>query len=254
MFLVQNGLLLFMTLEIIDLKYTWKRDYYFVVYLSRFICCIALHLKLTPNISKGLELMNFANNHPDAFTNDRVPVIAGFMQVFTAIFGEAVNLSMLLGHREVERCIIHFITLVVVLEMAQMYYGALTIGMGVAGEAGITIVTQVCKEPVIKTDGKQISMSERSCFQKMGRIVYKFLRALFVSLIYYYAPFLVVIIPFLYFYPFKYNPAPRSDILLEDLCPMGPNGYKTVTFDCYFPSEVAIVGNIPFNLWQLFKF
>ena len=68
-----------MTLEILDLEYTWKRDYWFVVYLSRFICCTALHLKLTPNIRKGLELMNFANNHPDLFTNDRVPVIAGFM-------------------------------------------------------------------------------------------------------------------------------------------------------------------------------
>lgn len=98
--------------------------------------------------------MNYTNNHPEHFSNDRVPVIAGFMQVFTAIFGEAVNLSMLLGHRDVERCIIHFITLVVVLEMANMYYGALTIGMGVAGESGITIVTQVCMEPVVKTDGK----------------------------------------------------------------------------------------------------
>ena len=118
MFFVQNGLLLFMTLEIVDLQYTWMRDYWFVVYLARFICCIALHLKLTPNITKGLALMNFANNHPDEFTNDRIPVIAGFMQVVTAIFGETINLCMLLGHREVERCIIHFITLAIVLEMA----------------------------------------------------------------------------------------------------------------------------------------
>ena len=85
-------------------------------------------------------------------------------------------------------------------------------------------------------------------------MVYKFLRALFVSLIYYYAPFLVVIIPFLYFYPFSNNTSPRSDILLQDLCPMGAEGYKSVTFDCYFPSEVRIVGNIPFSFVQLFKF
>ena len=83
-----------------------------------------------------------------------------------------------------------------------MYYGALTIGMGVVGEEGITVVTSVCKEPVLKKDGERLSLSDRNNFQKFGRIMYKILRALFVSCIYYYAPFLVVLIPFFSFYPF----------------------------------------------------
>ena len=139
--------------------------------------------------------------------------------------------------------------------MATMYYGALTIGMGVSGEQGITVVPSVCKEPVIKEDSLKIDMGDRVCFHKLGRLIYKILRGAFVCVIYYYAPFIVVLYPFFTFYPFKTVDNPRSDILLDEQCKTGTEGsWYTVTSTCYFAAEVSIVGNLPFSIWGLFKF
>jgi hypothetical protein len=39
----------------------------FNLFLVKFPCCIALHLALCPEVAKGMELMKFANNHPNDF-------------------------------------------------------------------------------------------------------------------------------------------------------------------------------------------
>lgn len=179
----------------------WQRDYWFVVYLARFICAIALHLKLSPNVRRGLKLMNFANNHPEQFVNDKIPVMCGAMQVFTSIFGQLVNVTLLLAHRTVEECIILFITLAIVLELPQMYSAALTTGL--QENTGTTVITQVCKHPVYKSNaGRHIKFSDRTWFHKLSRIVYKFFRLFYVSIFFYFQPFICIIEPFMSFYPF----------------------------------------------------
>jgi hypothetical protein len=47
-----------------------KREWHgesFNLFIVKFPCCIALHFVLCPEVAKGMELMKFANNHPDYF-------------------------------------------------------------------------------------------------------------------------------------------------------------------------------------------
>lgn len=39
----------------------------FSVFYVKFPCAVALHFVLYPEVAKGMEMMKFANNHPDLF-------------------------------------------------------------------------------------------------------------------------------------------------------------------------------------------
>lgn len=59
----------------------------FSIVIARFGCCIALHLKCIPDYTKGMKLMNFANNNPDDFLSSRLAFFIGLMQCLVALCG-----------------------------------------------------------------------------------------------------------------------------------------------------------------------
>jgi hypothetical protein len=56
-----------------------------------------MHLLLYPEVKKGMILMKYTNNHPEKFEAPSIAFYIGFMQYFTSIFAEFVNI-WLLGH------------------------------------------------------------------------------------------------------------------------------------------------------------
>lgn len=48
------------------------------------------------------------------------------------------------------------------------------------------------KSPTIKNRGKEIKFMERTTFHKLARIIYKAIRAYYVSVIFYFMPFSVI--------------------------------------------------------------
>lgn len=59
--------------------------------------------------------------------------------------------------------------------------------------------------------GRDIEFYDRRCFHKIGRIIYKFLRAVYVSYIFYLVPFTTILVSFGYGYPYPWNKEPRGD-------------------------------------------
>ena len=99
----------------------------FSVFYVKFPCAIALHFCLYPEVAKGMELMKFANNHPELFVNggSEISYCIAFIQVFTALVAEAINIVLLSNQHTVDHCIIHFVALEVIMEVSSLYYESL---------------------------------------------------------------------------------------------------------------------------------
>jgi hypothetical protein len=69
-----------------------------------------------------MEIMKFSNNNPEKFYEPSIAFSIGFMQFFTSLFAEFVNIWLLGHQKSIEMCIIHFVALEVVIEMPKIYY------------------------------------------------------------------------------------------------------------------------------------
>ena len=107
---------------------------------------------------------------------------------------EVVNIFLLTTYTSVDKCIINFVTLGVVLDLSKFYYKAL----------GDNSLKFVFDKPIKKTNkGAEIKISDRSCFHVFFRILYKFTRALYISTIFYFVPYYYYAYRFLKYWPYQ---------------------------------------------------
>ena len=159
----------------------------FLVFYVKLPCAIALHFCLYPEVAKGMNLMKFANNQCDQFVEygSEVSFGVGFIQVFTALLAEYINIKLLISQTKVELCIIHFVALEVIMEIAALYFKSL---MNFKLKA---ILHE--NRPKCLHRSCHIELKKRSYFHIFARVFYKIIRAIYVSVIFYYVPFMVVI-------------------------------------------------------------
>lgn len=73
------------------------------------------------------------------------------------------------------------------MEFALLYFESL--------ESSNHLIHEVCHHmPARPVRGKDIVFSERSCCNKIGRALYKLLRLIYISVIYYYVPFFTILL------------------------------------------------------------
>lgn len=95
---------------------------------------------------------------------------------------------MLTFQHTVEHCIIHFVALEVIMEIPKIYVESFT-DKSLAGVVHNSIT--------IEKKGKEISFFDRSLYHKVARFTYKLSRAFYVSLIFYFVPFMTIFINFM---------------------------------------------------------
>lgn len=232
-FLIQFAMIFCMTVNLFrdNSEFKWGADDYWYVFFARFTCAVALHIKITPIARKGIKLFNFCNNQAEYFTNESIPAACGLLQVVTSFAAELLNVTMLLGRHTVEKCIIDFVALVIVVDITQLYFSVMSSG----SQGGLDFKTFV-STPVIKRNmSSEMKFSDRSCCQKIYRVLYKINRAIFVSVFFYFMPFMVIVLPFFYLrWPFARIFDERTAINMDDEAK---------------PAERCITGNLPFAFW-----
>ena len=94
----------------------------------KFPCAIALHFYLFPEVEKGMKIMKFANNNPELFDKNgsQLAYLIGLVQLLLAIYTEFVNIYLLSYQHTVDHCIIHFVALEVIMELAELYLESLS--------------------------------------------------------------------------------------------------------------------------------
>jgi len=157
----------------------------FSVFYVKFPCAIALHFCLYPEVAKGMELMKFANNHPELFVpgGSEISYFIACIQVFCSVLAEVINITLLTNQHTVDHCIIHFVALEVIMEVSSLYYESLMHNK----------LTQILHHPPkISNHNRDLKFAERSVFHKFARIFFKAFRALYVGVIFYFVPFTVI--------------------------------------------------------------
>jgi predicted nucleic acid-binding Zn ribbon protein len=90
---------------------------------------------------------------------------------------------MLTYQHTVSHCIVHFVALEVIMDVSNMYFEALK---------GNLLKEVLHHSPEVVKCGSTIVFRERTCFHKCARVLYKVLRCLYVSVIFYFIPFSVL--------------------------------------------------------------
>jgi hypothetical protein len=168
-----------------DGAYTPNIAHTYAVWIVKFPSAVALHLYLYPEIANGMSIMKFANQQSELFVEhgSEISYMLGFLQVFTGLLCEFVNIYMLAYQHTVQHAIIHFVALEVVMEISKMYFEALKSNK---------LKEMMHHRPHYEKRGRDIKFSDRNLFHKIARVVYKVLRALYVSVIFYFVPFIVM--------------------------------------------------------------
>ena len=100
-----------------------------------------------------------------------------------------------MAERKVDPILRNFVCLPVILNMSTMYHKAMTDDK----------LKVVFKPVSIKNRGKDISFASRTCFHKVARCVYKSLRTIYVSCIYYFVPFTELLTAYFMGFPYSAN-------------------------------------------------
>ena len=109
----------------------------------------------------------------------------GLLQVLIGLYCQVVNIYLLANQYNVKYCIMYFVMLEIILELTKMYLEALR---------DPYMEEALHKHPKILKRGVDIKWSDRNCFHKIARFVYKCIRLVYCSVIFYFVPFSVYFI------------------------------------------------------------
>ena len=134
-------------------------------------------------------MMHFLNTHPEDFSSYMFPFIISLMQTFGGLFAEALNLFMLASRDNVKDCITFFIAFRVLSSIDNIYAESLM----------DFVLKEAIEEPLkFKRSHKSIRFRERTCAHKIIRASWRVLNIFYNSVYYYFIPFAVNFVPFLY--------------------------------------------------------
>jgi len=77
----------------------------------------------------------------------------------------------------------HFVALEIIMEVSNLYFESLM-------NNKLKVIMH--HPPKLETRGDDIKFMERSRFHKVARMIYKFIRALYVCFVFYFVPFVVI--------------------------------------------------------------
>lgn len=151
-------------------------------------CSVALHFFLFPRAQTGMNIMKFANNNPGLFVDSGAVAVSytlGLIQFLTALAVEYVNVNILAYQTSIENSIIYFVMLHNLSEVAEIYFHAQHHKNPIAK----------CMEihPTRKSKGRDLQFSQRSFCSKVGRVFYRAIRSIYVSVIFYLFPWIILL-------------------------------------------------------------
>lgn len=155
---------------------------------ARFVCSLLMHLQVEGDVRNGLKTMKFSTNHYDEFVNPFFAFLLGFMQFFGGVFCEIFCIVYISSLNNAVDVIIRLIALGAVAKVDDFYASALP------------------KENRMKHGGKSLAIkkrrghivkSERPLRIRFIRAIYKFLRVVYVSCIFYFLPFISIMLPYI---------------------------------------------------------
>lgn len=149
-----------------------------------------------------MKLMKYVLNHEQLFTHPKFSFIFLLWGLIILILIECLNIFQLLFWSTVEFTVIYLMAFKIITWVPKLYYESLL------DDQLKDKLFESFNTLHIKTEGRNVQWNSRSSGNKLGRFLYKLLRALYVSIIFYFQPFILVFIYFLYIKQGDLDPSP----------------------------------------------
>ena len=156
------------------------------LFVAKFATTMATHLKIFPIYNESMVIMKYVNNHPTKFDKDILSITLAFVVLMFSFVFELLNLVVLFSRVNVYFAIGSFVTLSVLVDLQKFYF------VHVIDSDPHNKLKEVYNEsnrPQITNWNHTITFNKRPLVHKWFRIVYKFARLIYVSMIYYFIPF-----------------------------------------------------------------
>ena len=95
-----------------------------------------------------------------------------------------LSVRMLAFQFSIAYCIMYFVMLKTVQEVPVLYFEMIS---------DSKIAQVVHHMPTAVNKGKDINFSERSCYHKTARVLYRFFRFVYIAFVYYYLPYSIIL-------------------------------------------------------------
>ena len=180
----------------------------------RFVCMTILHLSLIDDVSANMMSMKYAVNHPYKFESPASAFSASLMQVVTCLFIEITNDMVLIMTGDTLAIISNFVSLVIIASFDEMIYQSMkdesfrvlvtkeftskvfVIKHTTSKKSHFTEQSDVCDDEGYLRPLK-VTWASRTHGNKCMYACYKVLRNFYVSIYFYYLPFIAMIICFI---------------------------------------------------------
>lgn len=176
---------------------------------ARFICTILMHLQVEGDMRQGLRMMKYVTNHPFDFAN---PGSAFFVALMQTMGGLAAEMACILFLGSIDKAIdviIKFVALASIAKVDDIYASALPADGNKIKKPTKPLIIKIHKrdweahaemhEAGLANMQKPIKdeMDNVGWSRKIGRFVFKFLRVLYGSWIFYFLPYSTLFLPYI---------------------------------------------------------
>lgn len=162
---------------------------HFYSFMVKLPLTLALHLILAPFASQGMLIMKYAVNNYRQFAQKgaQTAFLIGLAQYLVSVYCEIATTIVMVFASEVYQEIVIVLIIAVAIKLPDMYFQSFSNNE----------LKKVCDEELkVVVRGRFLPFSSRSSLNKVARMVYRVLRTLYVSLIYYFIPFAVLSLTF----------------------------------------------------------
>lgn len=171
---------------------------------ARFICTILMHLQVESDMRSGLRMMKYVTNHPFDFSNPGSAFTVALMQTMGGFAAELCCILFLGSINKAIDVIIKFVALASIARVDDIYATALPQDGNKIKKKSKPMMITIHKRDwdLFESEGhlpgrNNKEMSKVGFSRKIGRFIFKTLRILYSSFIFYFLPYATLFIPYI---------------------------------------------------------
>ena len=157
--------------------------------IARFLASMFMHINVEKDVKQGINMMKYAFNHHENFTNVYAAFMFGLLQTIICIIVEFNVMLILTTIPDVITVIMKYVSLAAIANIPRFYYASLT-----SEHMLVKVKDMKLDISVYRTEHEPLANASKNgrCCLIFIRLIGKMLRLLYTSWSYYFMPFTAV--------------------------------------------------------------
>jgi len=173
----------------IDTGYKLWADQEFSYLAMKIVCSAALHIMICPEVAGTMDIFKYTINQCHLFSDDSEVLVQlmAFISLVINIVAEFLNIYMLTYQHNIVFVLMEVVCLEIIIELPSIYMSSL-----VQDKLRDRIFAH--HHLAVEKKGSEIKWKDRSLTNKMFRFLYRVIRGVYCSVIFYFQPFFTLYI------------------------------------------------------------